>query len=150
VDNGFLLYTVRIRVNGLVPKVFRKSATVISNNVWTELLLGHAKIQIEGRSLAREFTTSLPARWTMTSRWRHSPAAVGFDGSVARSAADVAAPVVLAVAAASDVCQQRHVTTAATHWSAAAGSIITRTTFPGPHNKKLSCRREAARCVYSA
>jgi len=58
---------------------------------------------------------------------------VRLDGQLAGPASHVAAPVVLAVAAAGDVHQQGHVTAATTHRPAAAGAVVSESTFPEPH-----------------
>jgi len=74
-----------------------------------------------------------------TARGRRSAAAVGVDGHVTGPAAHVAAPVVLAVAAASDVRRHGHVTTATTHRPTAARSVIAWPTFPAPHTPARRC-----------
>jgi len=85
-----------------------------------------AKIRIEGAIVSLDVTSGTR---------RHSAAAVCLGGPLASSTADVAAPVVHAVASAGDVRQQGHVTTATAHRSAAAGPAVVRTTFPIQHHK---------------
>ena len=61
------------------------------------------------------------------------------DGPATGATADVAAPVVLAVASVGHVQQRRHVAAAAAHGPAAAGAVIVGQTFPtGPHTRRPS------------
>jgi len=72
-----------------------------------------------------------------------SSAAVCLDGRVAGATADVAAPVVLAVAATRHVRRPGHVTAAATHrpTSGRARAVITRPTFPAHNDNAVTDRR---------